>query len=51
MTLMKLYKILQTVTGELNHIVISLYKEEITVDAARESATKLLTDALKNISE
>lgn len=49
MNAIKLYRLLQTLVGALNHIVIALYKEEIAADDAQAQATKLITDALKTI--
>jgi len=35
---LKLYRLLQAHVGKLNHLVVSLYKEEITVEKALEEA-------------
>lgn len=42
---MKLYRLLQALTGELNSLVVALYNGEIEATEAREQATEQLEAA------
>ncbi len=46
---MKLYRLLQALVGNLNNLVVALYKEEITAEDVLARSTAMIEQALAEL--